>query len=159
MPLLQACLAPAPPDFQRPEQTPPIMLLESAKPPITEVIEEEPGANITFEVEFISEDAGVDVFGLLHRDLGTPDADFINSTDPLPGGTLADGKRPASIPWRIEPFLTGCHSVTFRLTHDRNFSPAQEFEPIDPDDVAVATWWLNLGGDETKVTDCGVTSQ
>ncbi len=148
-----ACIAAPPPDFEPVTQTAPILLLDSASPPVDEFLRDPPGTTISFKVPFVSEDVGEDLLGALHLDYGTPASEFLRASARLPSGVLKDKDRAVEINWRVEPTLTGCHSLTILVSHFSNFD-FSNLEPTNKDDVGRVTWWLDVGGLGASVADC-----
>lgn len=151
--LAAGCLADPPPDFDPVEKTPPILLLEGAKPRVSDLLRDRPGDTISFVVPFRSDDAGEDLLGVLHLDFGTTASTFLQSSARLPGGVLADTDRSVEITWRVPANLSGCHSLTLLVTHIGNLDFSTQ-RPLDADDVGRVTWWIDVGGSGASTLTC-----
>ena len=68
----------------------------------------------------------------------------------IPPGKLEDDKRSIDIPADIQ--VAGCHSMSLVVTHRSNLD---NNEPVNDDDTAILTWWLNVDDEgQALLGDC-----
>lgn len=155
------CLAPGPPDFEQPAQLGPFFLLAEAVPPTSEISDIRPDERFTFKVPFRSEDAGEQLFGARHRNLGREDEEDLGLTNPFEPSSLDDTReRTFEFTWTPKPGLRGCHSITLFLTHRTNMNFAAQ-KPFDEERAASVSWWNRVGdpGELFFVEECGTSDQ
>lgn len=139
-----SCLFDAPPTYEHQLQTPPVLLLNTANPPVTEVqildtLSENP--SLAIRVDLRSEDAGDRVFGIPFLDYQLPTQTPRLPLAQAPASTYDDTSRALSLSLTYADLAPGCRQLTLLATHANNFN-FEKFTPVDPADVAIATWWL-----------------
>lgn len=92
---------------------------------------------LTVTVSEQSEDAGVALRAIWYLD-----ETYLNSMDIAPGHE--DATKTINVVWPVSTTLPGCVPFTLLVTHVNNDSNDLEHTPINNDDVATITWWLDL---------------
>lgn len=134
------CIVAGPPDYKDPKQTPP--LLFNADPVVGQIVAKAPGEPLPISVNVRSEDAGDSLIAALYLDYGLSTQQFQKGTDvTLPASTFDDVNRKISFTWTVPNIAAGCRPITLLVTHLQNTSI---LGPKNADDVALATWWLNV---------------
>ena len=141
------CLVAEPPEYQPPAQTPPLLDLFLADPPVTHVLAKPLDATIDFNVPVRSEDAGDMLFGAVYVDWGFSTEQWQKNVKEDPS-TFDDDTRYIDFPWTVTGVTKGCHQLTLLVCHFATFDPIAQ-RPTDSNDQAIATWWLNVEPDET----------
>jgi hypothetical protein len=146
------CIVADPPQYEEPKRTPPILDLNHAEPsPFWVIIIDrndnlEPDAlNVT--VPFRSDDQGEEVWFALHVDFKGDDIPLWNL--PSSPSTIDDTTRVISKSQPVDAHINidaGCHQLTLIGAHASSwdFSLYQPKADAPKDDIAIATWWLNM---------------
>lgn len=140
--MFAGCIVGDPPELGQPQQTPPFVDTAKTDPTPGRVIQLESGDNLPLTVPYRSEDAGEDLFATLWLDYEVEGERLITFRQ-LPAGTLDDGERQFSTSWTVPAPLSGCHQLTFVLTHLSSMDGTKPSS--EAADVATVTWWLNVG--------------
>jgi hypothetical protein len=135
------CIVAEPPTLDAPQKTPPFLFLNEADPSITAIKKVAPDTTVPISVPVRSEDAGDQLFGSLFVDFGSTNELSVDQ-GLLPPSTL-DEKRVISMNWRLRPTDAGCMQLTLLVTHLANLD--EGFRPRDSADLALATWWFQVG--------------
>lgn len=160
LPMATGCLIEDPPPYREPTRTRPQLDMRAATPSQNAIYVIGQGDTIPFTVPFISEDAGSQILAFLFFD-GQKVAD-----EYFPAGTLDERGRQIVLTYEptsnMVPF--GCHRVLMRVSQEDNFSRSDTGEPLDPEYVAEATWWVNLidianGDDGSVLRNCPTATQ
>ena len=165
----------ASPEFAEPLPTPPFITNLTPNPyqiqPIRSVqgatTGYEPAAPITFDV--VSEDLqkpGLQAALLLDfQGLSLPyDIPALAVNLNIPAGHLPSPRHAGPMSFGLSPSVTkGCHSVTLIVTHEfANDIFSRTINPKEPGDVAMVTWWYQVGIDSANpsfdVTTCTVAT-
>lgn len=104
-----------------------------------------------------SEDDGDGLRAITFLDYTTnpaPAGDFQDIQEVPPG--RYDEEKTISLEWEVDPGPARCVPLTLIVTHASN-APPTHF-PIDNEDVATITWWLNLNNPGVVETHCPVRS-
>ena len=156
---LSGCIVSGPPDYHDPAQTPPV--LSDVNPSLLGVLPADTGrsgtppSQYTLTAKVRSEDVGGDgLIALLYLDYG----DLTNQVrQPAlwtgPARTFSDTSRTVTLPWSAANQPTGCHTLTMEVTHASNVTFAKGVPVVSltpQDDVAFATWWVNIYDDPTS---------
>lgn len=165
------CVVGGPPDYQNPQKTPPVLDLSSANPTLLTVITATTGASgtppttYTFTVNERSEDVGDDLIGLLYLDYGNKDNKVLQPGLWSSPASTFDNIRTVTIPWSAANQPLGCHTLTLEVTHASNVDlstgvPVVTLPKDHSDDVAFATWWVDIGTDLNNLPalDCPTQS-
>jgi len=135
------CIFAEPPEREA-EQTRIFLDLNGAAPSVTKILSVQSTEELHFTVPFASEDAGEEVLYGVHRNFGLVDASKV-TLGSVPGSTLSDETRKFSFDYR-PPDTSGCFQLTLVACHDSNFV-LSEFRCVQTaDDMALATWWINV---------------
>jgi len=156
---LPSCVIAGPPDYQDPGQTPPVLDLTKASFSVFSVltattgVSGTPATQFTFTVPVRSQDVGDDgLIALLYLDYGGSDAVRQPPLWTAGASTFDDTSRIVRLPWSAANQTKGCHTLTMMVTHASNvdFQTGEPVVSIDPpDDVAYATWWVDIDDDST----------
>ncbi|MBI4701475.1 MAG: hypothetical protein HY744_10000 [Deltaproteobacteria bacterium] len=160
---LSSCLVTASPDFSPPKCTRPQILDHTAIPNPAKLVQFLPAvgggySRTYFSADVVSEDTSCedpsrkdDVLVALLIDLGQPNPGgkpYLHGFEgtPLPGASLADGPRRASVGWTPELSTTalGCHTATLVATHELTKVEEYFYCPKDPNDMSMLTWFVTL---------------
>lgn len=145
------CLVAEPPEYQAPAQTPPILDLFRADPPLRQVLARPYDEPINFNVPVRSEDAGDPLLATVHLDWGFPEAAPQNENIEISASTFDDQTRVITFDWEAKQQVSeGCHQLTLLVFHKSNLDFARQ-RSLDTDDQAIATWWLNVLGPNNTV--------
>jgi hypothetical protein len=150
-----ACLWPEPPDYQEPEQTPPF--LWGPYPATSEVQSVTSGQEFAIVVNLRSEDAGEDLWAFLYLNYligGLQPYDSLRRKQ-VPAGSLSEERTIDMPSWTVpdRPTPGTCEQLTLIVSHQSNFDDS--FLPINDNDVATLTWWLDINGTEQTAAECG----
>jgi hypothetical protein len=147
---ISGCLLSDPPTYRDPEQTPPILLTESADPLTTKIVVIQLDAmqqmtNYDFRVPVRSEDAGDPLVVAFYKNYQSSQKLPESASRPatIPASTLDDLDRFASATLTVDGTDTssaGCLQLTMVVTHAANFLRQQP----DRNDTAQVTWWVDL---------------
>jgi hypothetical protein len=110
--------------------------------------------NLELNVPFRSEDLGEDVHAPIFLNYTLTGETFIRTAEAEPGTFEQVRELKCSLPINAN-FGLGCKQMSLLATHDGNID-TQTDKPIDPNRVAVATWWLHVKpavGDPTSADD------
>jgi hypothetical protein len=144
--LAEGCIIAEPPEFDEPQRTPPVLDLAHATPAITniQVLEADRGPNhaLTFHVPVRSEDLGQELAYRLLLNYGASN-EYLEAADSVPPSTFNDTSRIIAFSWLTQRAPVGCQQLTLFVTHSLNRDPETK-QLIDPNDVALATWWLDV---------------
>lgn len=155
---LSGCLVSGPPNYHDPKETPPFLSNET--PVLEQVLSAYAGSsstppnqyNLTANVR--SQDvAGDGLIAFLYLDYGTTNQVRQPAlwTWTGPAKTIDDTSRSVTLPWSAANQPTGCHTLTMLVTHASNVTSPKGVPTISNlDDVALATWWVNIYNDTTK---------
>jgi hypothetical protein len=158
IPALTGCLD-APPQYQVPEQVPPVITMDTVIPPTSSLNRPSRGV-VQFKVPFRADDAGEELRAYFIRDIpsGKPDfthvlAKFVSvNADPRPFAEQAS--RYFEWPWD-NIVDVGCHTVTLILSYASNFNTANgAVEVTEATRAAYVTWFFELP-DSTGAALCG----
>ena len=141
-----ACLVLSPPEYEKPEQTAPMLVAGEAFPDLRQTIyvyDDTPW--VEFGGAVLSEDAGDPVQFAIFLDYGQRNAagrpyrNVVYPFEPVSPGTLADGPRTFSSKlWypSVQTVSYGCHTATLMASHA--FDPG--VCPASPDDASYLVW-------------------
>ena len=143
-----ACLVLSPPEYDKPEQTAPMLVASAAFPDLRQTIyvfDDTPF--VEFGGAVLSEDAGDPVQLAIYLDYGQRNAadrpyrNVVYPFEPIPPGTLADGPR-TFLPKRWYPsvhaVLNGCHTATLMASHGFDADVCLAIEVVDAPGVEIA---------------------
>jgi hypothetical protein len=139
------------PNIEEEQAERPNLALAQADPPPTQLLIAEYGDRFPFNVPISFQGSGSYEYQLwLNWDLD-PRGDF-----PFLAGRLQPDDTAVKFPFTIDNRLSpGCQQVTLLVTPSDNIGE-QPVAPIDMNQVAMATWWLNVApqGDPSNLVDC-----
>lgn len=145
-----SCIVSEPAEYGVAKQTPPFLDAKNAAPSVLHTHKLSLGDTLLVNVPFRSEDAGEELRALLWLDKGVIGKKTLLNFREIPPGKLEDDKRSIDIPGDIQ--VAGCHSMSLVVTHRSNLD---NNEPVDDDDTAILTWWLNVADEgQTLLGDC-----
>jgi hypothetical protein len=138
--LSPGCLIPAPDELEEPERIPPRVLLGTANPVLTQILQtKSEGEQTQINIKYVSEDLGEPIIGRLFIDYPTRKED-VGFKEMTPGSL--ESVREMQISWTdYRKIPTGCYSLTLTIAHAENYS-RENNKPIDPDKAAFVTWWV-----------------
>jgi hypothetical protein len=157
------CIVAAPPEYEEPKRTPPILDLYSAKPFTGAVISvdrlENPPVKVEWKVPVRSDDQGEGLFWVQYVDR-TFLGEAVTSFADVPASTMDDTTRYVQGSWVPDShFSKGCHTLSIVIAHNTSWN--RVVHPpllLDPSDAALGTWWLNLdpapGTDPNTLVHC-----
>jgi hypothetical protein len=155
--MASGCVLSDPPEYGTVKQTPPFLQLAKSVPTPFQVNPATINELSTVSVSVRSEDAGKPLRAVLFRnyDPQSQQIDELASREIGPS-VLEDDTRTASLRWL--PLEEDCVQLTVLVTHTDNLT--KDNEPIDPEDVAYATWWflvtkVGSSGDAILAKNCG----
>jgi hypothetical protein len=138
------CLLAEPPE-RNPRQTPPILNLALADPPVTRLLVLDGPTVYPFSIPMRSEDVGERVWFALHRNyaLGTTQSNRIFGPESIEPSHLNDETRFVVFSGDL-PAPEPCYQLTLLVCHDSNFETASGFceYDVELEDTALATWWV-----------------
>lgn len=150
------CIVADPPQYEEPKRTPPILDLNHAEPsPFWLVIIDRDlgdAGKLSVSVPFRSDDQGETVWFALHVDFKS-DHDIVLWDLPRTPSTIEDTTRSIANTKPVDAFiLAGCHQLTLVGAHQSSWDFERKQPAVDApqDDIAIATWWMNL---DPKPTD------
>lgn len=160
-PVLSGCLD-APPEYQVPDQVPPVIMTDDVQPPTNSL--NRPSLNkVPFTVPFRADDGGEGLLAYFVRDIPSGKPGFTNvidnpavriNADPRPFAEQT--KRSFEFDWNWGSADAGCHTITLILSHESNFNLRNgEVDVIDPTKAARTTWFFELYDSTTTVPSCG----
>jgi hypothetical protein len=170
MVVFTGCIVADPPEYQEPKRTPPILDLNNAEPSPywVVVVDREDNLqpdNLVIKVPLRSDDQGERVWFGLHVDYKSDDHP-VAFQNPVPPSTIDDTSRSIGTTWAIDPSFpsSGCHQLTLLVAHESSWEYSKQLPKIDApkDDIAIATWWLNLdpaGSDPFTLPRCPSQSE
>jgi hypothetical protein len=144
-----------------PRRTPPFLTNLKPSTGAVQEIEIEPGTGTTSPIykrdkfihfDIVSEDLGKPLFAFVMIDFkdlaNTQEAKLIWRFDKIAPGTLNKERPPFSCQLDLNNIgvQPGCHSIAVVVSHE--FLP-WSFQPAEPGDVDVATWFYQVGVDKT----------
>ena len=141
--MLAGCLVEDPPPYAQPRKTVPWLDLRAAVPPYDRIIERNENQSIAFNVPVVSEDAGDPLVGFLMLDYTGGAVTQPVGTNTVRAGTFDEKDRRLDIPYVVKA-APGCHHFTLLVTHQSNYSYADNGRVLDPADLTVALWWANI---------------
>lgn len=126
-------------------QTPPFLDLASAIPVPTEIVRVQQNESKEFKIPLRSEDDGDELWWALHENygFGAATSGAIESS-PIPDSTLDDTTREIRHVWNAGPLPPRCLQLTFVVCHRATYDFVTD-RCTDPDDRALATYWVNVG--------------
>lgn len=141
--LASGCLLAEPPE-RNPRQTPPILNLALARPPVTQLLVLSSPTVYPFSIPMRSEDVGERVWFALHRNysLGPAQSTRIFGPESLDGSSLNDQRE---IVFSADlPAPDPCYQLTLLVCHNSSFTTHTGFcdKDLDLVDTALATWWV-----------------
>jgi hypothetical protein len=137
------CIIADPPDVQLPKKTPP--LLSEAQPVVTSIVRvlfDTSATQLSFNVRVRSEDLGDQLVTQPFLNYNTDrqvSAGLAIITDP---SYFDDDSRTIDAKLSMALLDVGCEQFTLLVTHSDNL--IRQSELIDPADVAIITWWLDV---------------
>ena len=138
------CLLAEPPE-RNPRQTPPILNLALAEPPVTRLLVLDGPTVFPFSIPVRSEDVGELVWFALHRNygLGTTRSTRIAGPERLQPSHLNDTSRYITFSEEL-PAPDPCYQLTLLVCHDHSFETGSGLceNDLELEDTAVATWWV-----------------
>ena len=146
----------APPEYQEPTRIPPVIIMNAVSPSVASlyVATESP---IPFEIPFHADDTGQQLVASFVLDLEIGTKEFVDQLDvpPDPEGRpfAQQTKRIASYPWKWDPSIAGCHTMTAIIADQSNFQ--NYIVPRNELLEARVTWFLWLRGSETDTLPRG----
>jgi hypothetical protein len=155
------CVIAGPPDYKDPGQTPPFLDLAQAVPSLQQVIvattktSGTPPTRVDISVPVRSGDANDPLAGLLFVDYGSSNPEYQNWGYASPSTSFNNPERPISVSWQVNS-QPGCHTLTLLVTH-LSKANTNTGEYFDQNDIALATWWVNVVTDKNNVpplSDC-----
>jgi len=158
---VSGCLLSPPAEYEGDERTPPVLDLAGAVPPLSVIYETSPGVTIRFQVRVRSNDMSLAKGSSQltwkafthYQEQGKQDLFKVGYFD---ASTFDDRSREIKFDWPVdEP--DGCVPVTVEVTHLDNLENVDgESVIMDWTDVATATWWINVEGDDVPnlLSDC-----
>ncbi len=164
--VLSSCVIAGPPDYKDPTQTPPVLDLSQADPPLGFVVQATSDqTTIPISVPVRSQDPPQNgLFGMLYLDFKSPNQTLYSnfwSSDPK---SFDDTTRTVTFNWTPANVSAGCHTLTIEVTHRLNVSfqgqPTVTPPKDHPDDIAFATWWVDVhpGSPNSDLSDCPKSS-
>lgn len=149
---MTSCLLPGPPDYQQAQKTPPILF--DPEPPVTSVLLATSNVPVHINVGLRSEDAGDWIVGILYLNYLIPERE-----ERTPGFTLVapgtfDEQRDIILDWTPpeRPDPGTCEQLSLVVTHYSNLDA--DNRPIDAQDKAVMTWWVDINGTLETLGQC-----
>lgn len=136
--MLPSCLIDDPPPYVPPDRTPPRLDYHKASPRLDMLVTAAANDLLTFEIPVASEDEGEDLTAQFYLD-----EQFLEYL-PIPASTMNDQSRKATFSFTVLDALLGCHRFKIRVAHAFNL-PGGNVASKDPNDVAEAYWWVNIG--------------
>jgi hypothetical protein len=161
--LCWGCLVEPAPDYGPPEQTAPVLIHTSADPPLSQIIKVstvgEPPLPLSILVR--SEDVGEQLAASWFLNYGlageSKDEDWLDWRIVAPS-TYDDESRSVSFTWTVVRSVpAGCNQISVVVTHLLNFDDVKHKPKDATRDTDVATWWVNVDGDElapNTLEDC-----
>ena len=156
-----SCLITSTPDFIEPTRTPPFLTQLTPAPYQVIPLRSVPAGTGTYLEPPIG-------FVVVSEDLQSPPLqailllDFrgfdsaqpplrLEGKDNIPAGHLNGPARDSvEIDFDFPNGIGGCHSVTLAVSHKFDNVSSPRAKPVDPGDVATATWWFDLEGDPSR---------
>jgi len=147
-----SCIVSEPAEYGVAKQTPPFLDAKNAAPSVLHTHKLSLGDKVLVNVPFRSEDAGEELRALLWLDKGVIGKTTLLNFREIPPGKPEDNKRSIDIPADIQ--VAGCHSMSLVVTHRSNLDKDNN-EPVNDDDTAILTWWLNVDDEgQALLGDC-----
>ena len=163
---LSGCIVADPPEYEDPGRTPPFLNLALATPRILDlqIIDHSDNnpVNDDFEVNVPvrSDDKGEELWAYLHLDYSYPNPPVTKpGRKSISASTLSDLSRRIDVSLDLPSTVKGCHQATLIVGHWKSFDFSTDLpRPTAKDDIAIATWWLNIitdpNADPYDATDC-----
>lgn len=162
---VSGCIVADPPEYEDPGRTPPFLNLALATPRILDVQvinhSDTISTNDDFEVNVPvrSDDQGEELWAFLHLDYSYLNSPVRPGRKNISASTLSDVSRRIDVLLDLPSTVSGCHQATLIVAHAKSFDFVTETpKPTAKDDVAIATWWLNIitdpNADPYDLTDC-----
>jgi hypothetical protein len=147
------CLVSDPPTYHTSTQTTPELDAVLAAPSPRNIIDLTSGDSETFNVPVRSEDAGDDLWAMLHLNyLNDPQSFQVGEV--LPASSFEDVGRTVNLVWLVPARPAGCYRVTLIVTHASNIVDPFTRELRSSDGTAMIDWWANLNGSQATLDDC-----
>jgi hypothetical protein len=149
---LSGCIVADPPQYEEPKRTPPILDLDHAEPSPywIVVVEKKDGADLLVKVPLRSDDQGEKLWFAAHVDYKGNDVLLVSL--PIPPSTLDRPPREISASLDFDGrVMPGCHQLTLLVAHESSwdFVKGQPLPEAPDDDLAVATWRMNVSPNPT----------
>jgi hypothetical protein len=163
--LASACVFQEPPDWEPPKKTRPQLM-----DPVPSPLQFHTVNNTSFDpirgldtlplfVDERSEDDGDGIRAILYVNYNgnksTDSPAIFQAIWEKPAGTYNDVKQ-LSLEWRVYNQYDGCIPLTLIVTHASNVDQSFSRFPIDNEDTASITWWLNVNAPSETNVSCPV---
>lgn len=145
--LLAGCVVAPPPEYDEPRQTPPILLVAQADPPVTAIVNIPLAAQQPiqeFSVPVRSEDVGERLVGVLVASYGQAEEVVASRATIVEPASWNDRPREIRVAWNYGSFHSGCYQLSLVVTHYDNFDLESYLPRQALDDIDIVTWWVNL---------------
>lgn len=145
------CIVADPPQYEEPKRTPPFLDLSRAEPSpywLVVIDRNDPlGAHsVKITIPIRSDDQGERVWFGVHVDFKT-DNGVVLGSQPMAPSTFDVTRTFSSPDFQLNGLiLQGCHQLTLVVAHESSWDYTHQQPKLDApkDDIAVATWWMNV---------------